>query len=108
MRRESPNAATKSSATTSASSSRSSRSSAIGRDELVERVRKQRQIAELARRRDAHRPLAEAIDPDAPELELVARRDVVEERGGDMHVPRTRRVRAREELVPVTVGGLVR
>ena len=34
--------------------------------------------------------------------------DVVEERRADMHVTRARRVRAREELVPVLVRRLVR
>ena len=35
---------------------------------------------------DAARPLAEPVDPDAPEPELVARGDVVEERRADVHM----------------------
>ena len=54
------------------------------------------------------RLFAEPVDPDRAEAELACRRDVVEETRADVHVPSRIGPRARVELLPVLVAGLVR
>src|ERR1044071_5837132 len=103
IRRTSPKAVRKSAATSSASSTRSS----LSGNELIERLGKLEQIGQLARRRRGGR-LAEPVDPDAAQAELVRRRDVVKLRRRDVYVPFARGARALEELLPVAVIGLVR
>src|SRR3954452_15406442 len=103
IRRASPHASTNSRATSSASSSVSS----LSRNELIECLRQREQVGELTRRLHA-RGLADAVDPDAAQPQLVRRRDVVEERRRHVHVPLARRLRAGEELLPVPVRRLVR
>src|SRR5689334_9626787 len=74
-----PNVSTNSAATCSASSSRSS----LVSDEIIERLRQLEQIWQLARRAGAVAArLAEPVDPDASQPELVRGRDVVEQRRG--------------------------
>src|SRR3954465_10166962 len=99
-----PNASKNNAATCSASSSRSS----LVSGEVIERLRQLDQVRKLARRVDAVAgALAEPVDPDAAQTELVCGRDVVEQRGRDVHVSLARRIGAAEELVPVTVRRLV-
>ena len=59
--------------------------------------------AQLAGRRDAVARLAEAVDPDAAQTELVARRDVVKERRGDVTWP-SRGARACGRRTPPSGG----
>src|SRR3954452_15226230 len=102
IRRASPNDSTNNRATVSASSLRRG----LTWNELIERLRQREEIRELSRRLDG-RALAEPVDPDAAQTQLVRRRDVVEEGCADVHVALPRRLRAEEELVPVLVRRLV-
>src|SRR4051794_25899498 len=103
MRRASPNDSTNSRATVSASSLRRG----LTWNELIECLRQREEIGQLGRGLDGH-ALAEAVDPDAAQTELVRRRDVVEEGRADVDVALARRLRAEEELVPVLVRRFVR
>jgi hypothetical protein len=66
-----------------ASSGVASRSSMLTRPPRV--CREPRQVGQLARRRRSGR-LAETVDPDRRQAELIRRRDVVEEARGDVNV----------------------
>src|SRR3954453_7442102 len=103
MRRASPNDSTNSRATSSASSLRRG----LTCNELIERLRQGEEVGELRRRLD-RRAFAEAIDPHAAQSQFVRRCDVVKQRRADVHVSLARRLRAKEELVPVLVRRLVR
>src|SRR6476646_619357 len=75
-------------------------------NELVQHRRQSGQILDLAGG-DRIGPLVEPVDPDALQPELVRRRDVVEEAGGDVRVAVAIGMRTREELRPVAVSRLV-
>src|SRR5712691_11291333 len=79
----------------------------LGGDELIERVGQPGEIGQLAGRCRAG-ALAETVDPDRAQAELVHGSDVVEEARRDVDVAFPRRRGAREELLPVAVSGFVR
>src|SRR5580765_2625830 len=75
-------------------------------NELVQHRRESGQILDLARRGRTG-GLAEPVDPDALQPELIRRRHVVVEAGGDVHMAVAVGMGAREELRPVAVSRLV-
>src|SRR4249919_1378712 len=78
-----------------------------GGDELIEDVRETGQIGQLARWR-RFGPLAEAVDPDRADAELVGGHDVVEMALGDVDVAGPVGAGRLVERAPVPMGGLVR
>src|SRR6266508_1532086 len=76
-------------------------------DELVENVRKRREVRDLPVRLRLGL-LAQAIDPDRGQAQLPRRRDVVEEACRNMSMPLAVGLRHLEKALPVAVSRLVR